>query len=157
MPLSKAEFHVKYPLIFGWITQTLAAHAAQTRWVSKLGFRRLAGYFTPTTLNAAKVITVDRLPVPPLSALGLPQFAEMERMTAGGITYLDTFFVTPGEVADESLHFHELIHVVQWRLLGPERFLAAYADGLEKFGYRESPLEVMAYDAQARFDRTEVL
>lgn len=156
MPLTEAEFHSKYPLIFGWITRTLAAHAAQVRGVSQLGFRRLPGYFSAGTLNSAKVITVNRLPVPPLSALGLPQFAEMERMTSGGITYLDTFFVTPGEVADESLHFHELIHVVQWRLLGPERFLAAYADGLEKFGYRDSPLEVMAYDAQERFDRAEV-
>lgn len=54
-------------------------------------------------------------------------------------------------MADEGLHFHELIHVVQWRVLGPERFLAAYADGLEKFGYRASPLEAMAYDAQAAF------
>ena len=56
-------------------------------------------------------------------------------------------------VADEGLYFHELMHVVQWRMLGPERFLAAYADGLEKFGYRNSPLEAMAYDAQAAFAR----
>ena len=26
-----------------------------------------------------------------------------------------------------------------------------YADGLESFGYRDSPLEVMAYNAEARF------
>jgi hypothetical protein len=52
----------------------------------------------------------------------------------------------------ESLHFHELVHVVQWRILGPERFLWAYADGLERFGYRNSPLEVVAYDLQERFD-----
>ena len=54
---------------------------------------------------------------------------------------------------DESLHFHELVHVIQWRLLGPEKFLAFYADGLERFGYRNSPLEVMAYNLQDRFDR----
>jgi hypothetical protein len=36
-------------------------------------------------------------------------------------------------------------------VLGAERFLATYADGLETFGYRKSPLEAMAYDAQAAF------
>jgi len=53
------------------------------------------------------------------------------------------------------LHFHELVHVVQWRLLCAERFLALYADGLEKHGYRDSPLEVMAYDHEARFNSKE--
>ena len=48
---------------------------------------------------------------------------------------------------------HELVHVLQWRRLGPEKFLALYADGLERFGYRNSPLEAMAYDLQDRFER----
>jgi hypothetical protein len=52
------------------------------------------------------------------------------------------------------LHFHELIHVVQWRLLGAEFFIAMYAGGLEKFGYRNNPLEKIAYDAQELFDRS---
>lgn len=78
-------------------------------------------------------------------------------MDAAGITYLDTYFVKTGAAGIESLHFHELIHVVQWRLLGPERFLAAYADGLEKYGYRDSPLETMAYDAEDRFKNNPAL
>ena len=32
-------------------------------------------------------------------------------------------------------------------------FLRCNAGGLEKFGYRDSPLEKMAYDAQELFDR----
>ncbi len=76
-------------------------------------------------------------------------------MEAGGITYLDTYFVRADEAQSESLHFHELVHVIQWRLLGPEKFLALYADGLERFGYRNSPLEVMAYELQERFEREQ--
>lgn len=54
---------------------------------------------------------------------------------------------------DESLHFHELVHVVQWQHLGPERFIMAYALGhLLSGGYRTNPLEEMAYGLQARFD-----
>jgi hypothetical protein len=155
MPLSPDEFRALYPQLKQWIEATLATHAAAAQPVATFGFERLPRYYRPALLAAAKVVAVDRLPVPPLTAMGLPQFAEMERMHAGGITYLDTYFATPDAVDDESLHFHELIHVVQWRELGPERFLATYADGLERCGYRASPLEIMAYDAQARFDRGE--
>ena len=56
--------------------------------------------------------------------------------------------------AAERLHFHELIHVIQ-RLLGPEAFLATYAAGLETFGYGNSPLESMAYDAEASFCQSD--
>jgi hypothetical protein len=55
----------------------------------------------------------------------------------------------------ELLDFYELIHVIQWRLLGPEAFLATYAAGLETFGYRNSPLERMAYDAEASFCQSD--
>jgi hypothetical protein len=84
--------------------------------------------------------------------MGLEQFSAFERMETAGITYLNTYFLRAELSGDESLHFHELVHVIQWRILGPERFLALYADGLERFGYRNSPLEVMAYDLQGGFD-----
>ena len=92
------------------------------------------------------------MPVPPLSAMGLDRFRDFERMDMAGITYLDTYFVRSEHAHVESLHFHELVHVIQWWLLGPEKFLAFYADGLERFGYRNSPLEVMAYNLQDRFE-----
>ena len=70
----------------------------------------------------------------------------------GGITYLDTYFLLPGGADDESLHFHELVHVIQWRVLGPENFLLLYAADLAERGYSDSPLEAMAYGHQQRFD-----
>jgi hypothetical protein len=103
-------------------------------------------------LASSKVVAVQKIPVPPLSAMGLVRFADFERMEMAGITYLDTFFIRADQTWDESLHFHELAHVVQWRILGPERFLWLYADGLERFGYRNNPLEMIAYDLQDRFD-----
>jgi hypothetical protein len=88
----------------------------------------------------------------PLKAIGLDWFSDFEQMDAGGITYLNTCFVRADYADMEAHHFHELVHLIQWRLLGPERFLALYADGLERFGYRNSPLEVMACDLQDRFE-----
>jgi len=145
------DLQAAFPLIIGWIRRTLVAHDSYARPVAELGFRRLPRYFSRELLQSAKVVIVDRAPMPPLSAFGLQRFAEFERTDPEGITYLDTFFVKHRAANDEGLYFHELIHVVQWRILGVDRFLAAYASGLETCGYRNSPLEKMAYAAQAAF------
>jgi hypothetical protein len=133
--------------------RTLKRHAPKTRPVSSYGFRRLPEFFKPATLSGSQVVAVETVPVPPLSSMGLVQFSDFERMESEGITYLNTYFVLEERESDESLHFHELVHVLQWRVLGPEKFLALYADGLERFGYRNSPLEVIAYSLQSNFDR----
>jgi hypothetical protein len=149
--MTPEEFRKYYPSLLGWIDATLRAHAADAETVISRGFPRLPLYFSANTLTSAKVILVDRLPIPPLSSWGLTRFADFERGTFNGVTYLNTFFIRRNELRNESTHFHELIHVIQWRILGPENFLRLYADGLERFGYRDSPLEKMAYDAEAAF------
>ena len=83
--------------------------------------------------------------------MGLVRFADFERGNFDAITYVDTIFLKPTRSNNENTHFHELVHVIQWRLLGPDRFLLTYANGLECFGYRQSPLEAMAYDAETAF------
>lgn len=152
--MTPEEFQALYPHVIGWIRRTLAANEKNAKSVASAGFVRLPLYFSNELIASTKFVAVDRPPMPPLSALGLKRFAAFEQGDYDGITYLDTFFLKRGRVADESLYFHELIHVVQWRVLGPERFLAAYASGLEAFGYRNSPLECMAFDAQASFYRS---
>jgi hypothetical protein len=150
--MTEQEFRAVYPLITDWIRKILAEHASVSRPVASLGFRRLPHYYDEQMLISTKVVIVPRVPVPPLSAMGLDRFSDFEQIDAAGITYLDTYFVRADQAHSESLHFHELVHAIQWRLLGPERFLAVYADGLERSGYRNSPLEVMAYSLQERFD-----
>ncbi|MGB7857688.1 MAG: hypothetical protein WBL48_17540 [Pseudolabrys sp.] len=149
--MTPETFEKLYPVVDSWIQSTLAAHAGKKRAVASCGFPCLPHYFRGETLASSKVVLVDRLPVPPLSRMGLPQFAEFERGNFNGITYLDTFFLKPAVAKDEAVHFHELIHVIQWRDLGAKEFLRMYADGLERFGYWMSPLEKVAYDAEAAF------
>ena len=153
--MTPEEFRTLYPLVFGWIKQTLEAHSNEARIIGSLGFPRLSRYFSESLLSSTRVVVVERVPMPPLSSMGLNRFAEFENGDYNGVTYLDTFFVRRNPASAERLYFHELIHVVQWRLLGPEKFLALYADGLEKFGYRQSPLEVMAYDAEESFVQSD--
>jgi hypothetical protein len=149
--MTPEEFQKFYPLLSEWLRTTLAVHAGAARTVASRAFPRLPLYFTADTLASAKVVLVDRLPFPPLSSWGLTRFADFERGNFEGITYLDTFFLRRAHSRNEAMHFHELIHVIQWQILGPERFVHSYADGLEHFGYRQSPLELMAYDAEAAF------
>ncbi len=149
--MTPEEFHAAYPKVWAWIRKTLASYEKNAQTIASMHFVRLPLYFDHSLLDTAKFVPVDRLPLPPLSAMGLGRFADFEQGNFDGITYLDRYFIKRARMTDEPLHFHELIHVIQWRLLGPEGFLAAYADGLDEFGYANSPLEKMAYDAEASF------
>jgi hypothetical protein len=149
--MSPEEFAKVYPPLLEWIRTTLTANAHAAQSVASHGFSRLPLYFTENTLTSTKVVLVDPLPMPPLSSMELARFADFERGDFDGITYIDTIFLKPTQSNNENMYFHELVHVIQWRLLGPDRFLLSYANGLECFGYRQSPLEAMAYDAETAF------
>jgi hypothetical protein len=147
-----SRFHAALPALRQWIDGQLAQHAAQARPVSSLGYQCLAQAYPADLLNRAKFVSVPRTPFPPVESMGLPEFAHMQRIQFGGITFLDTFFVSRG-AESEVLCFHELVHVVQWERLGPDNFLLAYALGLVQAGYENSPLEKMAYTLQHAFER----
>jgi hypothetical protein len=147
-----SSLKAKLPQVAGWIDNVIQQHRHIARPVTTLGFARLSQYFQSETLSRAFAVEVSTIPMPPLTALGLPQFEAFERMDADGITYRDTYFIRRGRAMDEALHFHELVHVVQWQMLGPEQFVLAYARGLAT-GYSTNPFEEIAYALQDRFTR----
>src|SRR5260370_31149371 len=140
------------PAMLDWIDMTLAAHASVSRPVRSFNFQRLPHYFSEAILTTTDVIVVDRVPTPPLSALGLIEFKTFEAQDMAGITFKDTYFLQADHADTESVHFHELVHVVQWKVLDPQRFLLLYADGLARYGYADSPLEIMAVCHQEPVD-----
>jgi hypothetical protein len=145
------RFRAALPEVRQWIDQFLDDHAARARPVSALGFARLSIYFPQELLAQAKVVSVERVPFPPVDEFGLPELASMRQMSFNGITFKDTFFLQQGYTTEE-IHFHELVHVVQWARLGVDNFLLAYGFGLLRFGYEQSPLEQMAYMLQRGFE-----
>ena len=145
------RFHAALPEVRQWIDEFLNNHAEQARAVSTLGFTRLATCFPQEFLERAKVVIVPWVPFPPVDSMGLPELAPMQKMSFEGITFKDTIFLQQDQTS-ESLHFHELVHVVQWARLGIDNFLLAYGVGLIQFGYKQSPLEQMAYALQRRFE-----
>lgn len=146
------RFHTALPEVRQWIDGFLDEHANRALSVNSLGFGRLVTYFPEEFLERAKVVTVARVPFPPVDRFGLPELASMQQMSFTGITFKDTFFLQQGH-SSVSLHFHELVHVVQWARLGVDNFLLAYGVGLIQFGYEQSPLEQMAYTLQDNFER----
>lgn len=141
------------PAVRSWIEKTLEDHKHNGVPVITLGFSRLEKVFSSDLLKRAKVIAVtEKIPYPPVSSMGLPELQQMETTPFSGITFKDTFFVREDMMHSESIHFHELVHVVQWDQLGVNNFLLAYAAGLIQFGYENSPFEQMAYKLQRDLD-----
>lgn len=144
----------RLPAIRKWIDTTVEEHRPAARPLTSLGFGRLGHYFDSETLNRAYVVEVDVVPKPPLTVLGLHQFSEFEQMNAAGTTYGDLYFVDRARATDESLHFHELVHTIQWHILGTDRFMLAYALGhLASGGYANNPLEKVARELEEMFVR----
>lgn len=145
------RFHTALPQVRAWIDQFVDAHAARSQAVSALGFTQLSTCFPRELLERARVVSVESVPFPPVDKFGLPEFTPVQQMAFDGITFKDTFYIKQGR-ASEALHFHELVHVVQWSRLGVDNFLLAYGLGLLLSGYEKSPLEQMAYTLQRNFE-----
>ena len=140
------------PQVSKWIDELLADHSPTARPVAGLPFERLGQYFPASLLRDTRTTTVSAVPFPPVSAYGLPEFEAMANMPMAGITFRDMYFVHES-YALESIHFHELVHVIQWRVLGFGEFLLTYGAGVVQYGYAESPLEAMAFKFQTEFER----
>jgi hypothetical protein len=150
--LSGSDLESKLPAVRAWITTLIDEYRPISQPVESFGFSRLSSYFAKDTLDRARVVVVDTVPKPPLSELGLVEFADFEALESDGITYQNLYFLNRARIQDESLHFHELVHIIQWHELGTERFLGAYAlRHVSSGGYRNNPFERIAYDLQALF------
>lgn len=112
-----------------------------------------AGFYTPRFLDIAFFVVTDEIPkpnFPELREAGLGDFIDMD---VGSITYNDTYYVTDSAADELWLHFHELVHVIQWRELSPQGFIERYIGEIQEFGYDEAPLERMAYALDGHYQK----
>jgi hypothetical protein len=139
------------PLMERWMDALHAAHLRDSIAARELGLPRVFDHFPARVLDETRVVTVSELPFPPVSAYRLPEFEPMATTPMTGITFGNMYFVRPE--ASAGVHVHELVHVVQWNVLGRSDFLLTYAVGLIQHGYAQSPLEAIAFELQERFER----
>jgi hypothetical protein len=117
----------------------------------------MAGYFNPADLNRVRIVVADPLPInePPFAGiirrLGLdfPSVALTAAITFDSV-------IASREPMNSSLLFHELVHVVQYRLLGVDAFARLYVHGFLAGGsYHDIPLECCAFKLEGRFVKGE--
>ncbi|WP_139229947.1 hypothetical protein [Marinobacter daqiaonensis] len=141
-------------LVESWIDEVNEAHKNDRRPCSVLQ-NRFKDYFRPELLQSSYFVIVKVLPMPKMPELreaGLGDFMDNEDQL-GGITYKDTYYLVPDAAGDVGIHFHELVHVIQWRTLGTRNFIQRYMEEIQRFGYSEkAPLEQMAYGLQKTFE-----
>jgi hypothetical protein len=119
-----------------------------------LGFSEVwSRFFSPVDLQRIRVLQpgMERVPNPPFYAelaqlgfSGLPDFTTM-----GAITFDDVAVFH--DAMTPQLIFHEMVHAVQYRLLGVEEFARLYVRGYLHGGYEGTPLEICAYELDGRF------
>jgi hypothetical protein len=111
------------------------------------------GYFSEADLDRVRVVIADPLPIadPPLASfarrvgLDFPSVALTEAITFDHI-------IACRKAVTPSLLVHELVHVVQYRLLGVATFAHRYVHGFLSSGsYHDIPLERCAFELEQRF------
>lgn len=127
---------------------------------------RLAGYFPQDLLNSVRVALVPRIADPWIfrlvRRLRIAKPSSLETMA--GMAIIDTVVIAgghrlargPEHAASTVLIFHELVHVVQFRLLGPRAMVRRYIRGWVGCGYDywSIPMEEDAYELHDRFARS---
>jgi len=113
---------------------------------------QLRGFFSDAVLTQSRIIQAvmpEPAVYPLVRVLGVNGLLEMSSISA--ITLIDV--VAYPEQLGLSTLFHELVHVVQYQVLGLKRFAELYVKGfLNGGGYYGIPLEKQAYELGARFD-----
>lgn len=133
-----------------WIDQTNLKHQEQRVACAEF-FDEFKGFYSLDFLQQAYFVIVDEIPkphFPELRDLGLGDFIDMD---VNGITYKNTYYVLPHLASDLRLHFHELVHVAQWQILGSIAFMERYITEIQTKGYYDAPLEKMAYAFDSHF------
>jgi len=130
-------------VISEWVRLTNQQFVPQRKRCTE--FKELfSGYFSEEFLAKSYYVVVPQIPVPAY------QFPEQNGLTdlfnrdLAGLTLDDTYYLIPAVEDNLRIHFHELVHVAQWRHWGFEGFVSRYLEELTDYGYDEMPLERMA-------------
>lgn len=140
-----------------WVQAQREAHHPRARSLTQAEERELNPFFPASTLQRARVAVVPQIENPSFySQLPLGIAEPLDFTLAAGVTFDDTILIAQSVASplSSSLLFHELVHVVQYEVLGVAGFVENYVRGWAEnnFDYFSIPLEHHAYALQDRFD-----
>jgi len=144
-----------------WISTQRDLQNPHSAPLSKIEIDILQSFYLEATINQVRVRHVPRIGNPPfyadLARVGVAIPLDFSQMA--GITFDDTILISDLDAHTQpliSLIFHEIVHVVQYGLLGVAEFSKQYIQGWAQNGlnYFAIPLEREAYELQRRFEGT---
>lgn len=136
--------------VLAWIDSTNRIHRPLRCSCLELT-NHLGGFFDSAELGTAGFVVTEYLPQPPREVVQQLGLAELIGPGVLGLTLDDTYYLKPQAAGRLSLHFHELVHVLQWQQLGAAGFVARYLAEIAQHGYRQAPLEQVAYSLEQRY------
>jgi hypothetical protein len=146
-----------------WIREQRERHHPHGAPLGRRERRLFSGYFPLRLLDAARVRVVERFENPAFFRI-FEQANEaypIDLREASGLALIDTILIARRANQPRSrdgLLFHELVHLVQYDVLGLEDYMELYVDSWLEGGrrYREILHEQQAYELAARFRRSDV-
>jgi len=117
-------------------------------------YTKMKPFFPLALLSGIRIVETrnQRIPNPPFyakaKALGLTNLPELTQMAS--LTFEDVV-VFPSEINDRRL-FHALVHALQFKVLGLERYTELFVRGfLRTLSHVSVPLEMHAFSLEAKF------
>ncbi len=147
-----------------WVKSQRDLHRPAARSLTVKEKAGLSQFFDAAPLEVARVDWLHLISDPPFYAdirRIYPQLPLIPFSNMSGITFADTILLASRGVHHDppaaGLLFHELVHVVQYEIMGIEPFITRYARGYFEHGsvYEGIPLERHAYELQARYERAQ--
>lgn len=142
-----------------WIREQRALHRPDAQALEAQAMAMLGPFFGPDIMRDVRFKTVPVIRNPEFyrefEEAGRP--VPMDFTDTHGITFEDTVLLSERYVAADgapmSLLFHEMVHMVQYRLLGVGGFVRQYLTGWAEngFEYMAIPMERDAYELEERF------
>ena len=144
-----------------WVQSEREEHRPAARDLTEIEKSEFSPFFHSRILGIAKIKMVPCVRNPgfylQLQDMAVPRLLDFTQ--AAGITFKDTILVSQRYLTSHTqlgpLIFHELVHVVQYEVLGVTDFIERYVrdwvdNGLD---YLAIPLEAKAYELQKRYEK----
>ncbi len=144
-----------------WVKEQRQAFRSRGRALPATDRAQFLPFFEESLLQEVRLVAVPALENPgfledyreDLSEKAIP-LLDFSGMAA--ITFVDTILVVDSFLREPAggLIFHELVHAVQYDLLGPDKCVELYILGWvnQGFNYAAIPLEMDAYELQNRYE-----
>ena len=145
----------------GWLLEQRSLHLRSARQLSREEQSSLHEYFDDKIIDSARIAVVEHISNPAfyseLTELGISN--PLDFTQSAGITLINCILICKYYESSPltwlSILFHELVHVVQYDILGSKKLVELYVAGWAQNGYQyhDIPFERQAYELEGRFNR----